>query len=623
MGIIFKVFNLIIWTIINLIYTFIDAIYSSFIKLNGINIINDLLTKDNTLIKAYNYIIVLSVVVLGFFAIWNYVKKFLEPDETPPVGTITLEIVKCTMLVVLSSFLLTQLFNFSMVFSGAMGNLFKKDNYSFSGSIVSSYVEISDKFLDKYEAGAQSDELKKFDKERQNNINGYIKQIKNINKELNKSSSITGVKYLFDENTYVCSEKKVKVSSNKENNTIIEKNDDMLSYEDKTVSTNSQLSLTDKINTRKEYCESLTKERNKKFEGKSSKFPETPDEDPFSSNGIEVKNKKSVRNFINNSFKGESYDKTNWYKKEIWNWHYVVKEGALGIDGLDTIEICWGGNTALLILVGLFLVYAMFFSGIMLARRQLEMLLTFFFSPIIFACSICNKQRRQSLYEQLSSLVLQAGAVMMVLGIGAILISKITTLNFGDGLEGLLIKSFFTCGVATLILTGSQAINRFIGSNVSANSGREALQSMAGFNSAIKGTAVTGGIATAGGLLATGKIARHPISSAKGVGSFTKNGVSGIMNSAKGKVNTAKRLGTAVAGAGFGALAGVSPTLGMTGATLQGASKNYKNQAQLYKSRAKQNKQNMSKIVNTARQNLSNPTLTRMSRMSRYGRRYF
>ena len=118
MGLISDIFNFLIWTIINLIYCFIDAIYSSFVKLNSINIINDLLTKDNILINAYNSIIVISIVVLSVFAVWNYVKVFLDPDDTQPIQTITFEIVKCTFLVVLSSFLLTQIFNFSIVFSG-------------------------------------------------------------------------------------------------------------------------------------------------------------------------------------------------------------------------------------------------------------------------------------------------------------------------------------------------------------------------------------------------------------------------------------------------------------------------------------------------------------------------
>lgn len=629
MGIISNVFNTIIWTVINLLFSFIDAIYSSFVKLNGINIINDLLTKDKTLINTYNYIIVLAVVILGFFSIWNYMKKFLEPDESPPVSQITLEIVKCTLLVILSSFLLSQLFDFSLVFSGAIGNLFKSDNYSFSSSIVSSYVDINEKFLKLYDASAQSEELKKFNTTKQTNINGYIKEIKEINTDLNKYSYSTKIKYFFDEKSYECGQKTISNSNNSNSktseNASLGQKEGMLSVEDKNTTSIPKLSLNDKINARINICEDLKKEMNKEFEGKSSKFPLTPDKDPFSTAGIDVNDSNAIHNYIEMIFKGSDYSSTKWYKDELWSWYYVVKEGTLGINALDDIVICWGGNKALLLLVGFFLVYAMFFSGIMLARRQLEMLLMFFFSPIIFACSICNKQRRQSLYEQLSSLVIQAGAVMLVLGIGARLISQISILNFGAGLEGLLIKTFFTCGVATLILTGSQAVNRFIGSNVSANSGREALQSMAGFNSALKGVGGTGAIATAGAGVTAIKVGTHPISSVKGAGSFAKNGVSGIVNSAKSKMNMAKSIGAGLTGIGMGTLASATGNveLGFRAGIMEGARDRFKNNAQSFKNNARQNKQNMSNILSTARKNISSPSLTRIGRMNRYGRRYY
>lgn len=619
MGLISDMFNFLIWTIINLIYCFIDAIYSSFVKLNSINIINDLLTKDNILINAYNSIIVISIVVLSVFAVWNYVKVFLDPDDTQPIQTITFEIVKCTFLVVLSSFFLTQIFNFSIVFSSVMGNLFLRDNHSFSGSIVESYIEINDSFVEKYDGKGQEAELEKFSKEKEENINGYIKEIEDLNKQLNKYSDSTGIKYLFDKNNYSCATKKITNKEEKEHKPILkDETNGMLTPDDKNADKNKQLGLTAKIESRKEYCNNIKKEIARELPGKSTKFPNTPDTDPFTANGINVNDSTSVHNFISNQLKGESYEQTRWYKNEIWNWHYVVKEGAFGISALDTIEICWGGNTPLLILVGFFLVYAMFFSGIMLARRQLEMLLMFFFSPLIFACSICNKQRRQSLYEQLSSLVLQAGAIMMILGIGAILISKVANLNFGDGLEGLLIKTFFVCGIATLILTGSQSVNKFIGANVSSNAGREAMQAMSGFNSALKGTAAAGAIATAGaGVagLAGAKIARHPVATAKGIGSFAKNGVSGIVNSARANSNIVKSLGSKTVGKGLKSLGGISPTVGTYGSILaKGGQAYYKEQADKFREKAQTNKSNMIDTIQSAKKNLSSPAVSSMMR---------
>ncbi len=620
MGLISDIFNFLIWTIINLIYCFIDAIYSSFVKLNSINIINDLLTKDNILINAYNSIIVISIVVLSVFAVWNYVKVFLDPDDTQPIQTITFEIVKCTFLVVLSSFLLTQIFNFSIVFSSVMGNLFLRDNHSFSGSIVESYIEINDAFVEKYDGKGQEAELEKFAKEKQKNIDGYIREIENLDKELNDYENVTGIKYSFDKNTYTCNTKKItKKEEEKSHNILKSKNDSMLTPEDKNNQSNIQLSLTDKIESRQEYCNSIKKEIERELPGKSTKFPNTPDTDPFTANGINVNDSTSVHNFISNQLKGESYEQTSWYKNEVWNWHYVVKEGAFGISALDTIEICWGGNTALLILVGFFLVYAMFFSGIMLARRQLEMLLMFFFSPLIFACSICNKQRRQSLYEQLSSLVLQAGAIMIILGIGAILISKVATLNFGEGLEGLLIKTFFVCGIATLILTGSQSVNKFIGANVSSNAGREAMQAMAGFNSALKGTAAAGAIATAGaGVVgfAGAKVARHPVKSTKKIGSLAKNGLSGIINSAAATGISAAGVGSKIVGTGLKPLASISPNASMVGNVLtsKGATDFFNEKSEGFRKKSQTNKSNMISTIKSAKEKLSSPAVTTMMR---------
>ena len=609
MGFISNIFQSIIWTLINIIFGFIDAIYSAFVKLNSINIINDVIGENSTLTKAYNWIIVIAVVVLGFFAIYNFVKKFLDPDETPPTGTIALEIVKCTVLVVISSTILVQLFNFSTVLSVAMGNLFSTDNTSFSSSIVSSYVEINEDFKDVYDSKAQSSELKKFNEEKQKNINSYISAIKTLKKDLNSVSSTTGIKYNFNENTYKCSTKKVKKSQQDNPNTTFDPTDHILTADDKN-NTNLGFSLQDKINSWNKNCNDLQTEAKREFEGKSSKFPNTPDKDPFASAGVDVNSEEAVNNFIKSSFMGDNYNVTSWVKDDVWNWYYVTEDGAFGIDLLDKSVTCWGGNTILLLFVGIFLIYAMFFSGLMLARRQLEMLLMFFFSPIIFACSICNKQRRQSLYEMLASLTLQAAAIMIVLNLGAILIGQISNMNFGSGLEGLLIKTFFICGVATLILTGSQAVNRFIGSNVSANSGREALQSMAGLQSATAGT----GLAVAGAGLMAGKIASNPVSSAKIVG----NQAGAVKNTSQAKFNSGKAVAT---GAVATALAGANKILGSEGLgnTVEGLrnkSNTFATRSQDALKRRNANKSNIRSLIQE--HNMHNPIPSNFRRYRRF-----
>ena len=55
-------------------------------------------------------------------------------------------------------------------------------------------------------------------------------------------------------------------------------------------------------------------------------------------------------------------------------------------------------------------------------------------------------------------------------------------------------------GCGSFLLTGSQVINRFIGSNVSANSGRDHIMSMLGFSNAMQ----TGASAMGSGILGAG-----------------------------------------------------------------------------------------------------------------------
>ena len=65
-------------------------------------------------------------------------------------------------------------------------------------------------------------------------------------------------------------------------------------------------------------------------------------------------------------------------------------------------------------------------------------------------------------------------------------------------------KALLYLGCATFILTGSQVVNRFIGSNVSANSGREHLMALSGYGRLARTGAIVGGAAALGGGLLAG-----------------------------------------------------------------------------------------------------------------------
>ena len=83
------------------------------------------------------------------------------------------------------------------------------------------------------------------------------------------------------------------------------------------------------------------------------------------------------------------------YKAGIWN------------DGEDYF---FNYNWVFGILIGVIFLFAIGFSVIMLGRRQLEIAFLMLIAPLVFATSVGRKEQRSALYQQLVSLVLQAGA---------------------------------------------------------------------------------------------------------------------------------------------------------------------------------------------------------------------
>lgn len=176
-------------------------------------------------------------------------------------------------------------------------------------------------------------------------------------------------------------------------------------------------------------------------------------------------------------------------------------------------------NWIMAIIIGGFFLYALFFSGMMLARRQIEYLFLFIISPIVFATSIGNRQRRGAVIEQLVSLTLQSVVVMLIINITALIMEAVNnTVFFTNDFQNTVIKSLMFIGCGSFLLTGSQVINRFIGGNVSANSGREQMMSLMGFGQTLSSIGSVGGLATTGaGMMGTGALI-------KGIGLLSNNG---------------------------------------------------------------------------------------------------
>lgn len=226
----------------------------------------------------------------------------------------------------------------------------------------------------------------------------------------------------------------------------------------------------------------------------------------------------------------------------------------------DEEEYKYSINWIMAIIIGGFFLYALFFSGMMLARRQIEFLFLFVASPIIIATSIGIKERRSALYQQLVSLILQGAVVMLIIGLSAILMKNIqeTTFFANSDVKDMVIKSILYIGCGSFLLTGSHTVNRFIGGNVSANSGREQLMSLMSFGNTVKTGAVVGGLAGLGtglvgaGLISSGvgKVGGNKLveNTGKAIANFGKNisanSESGSFKSSIG--NTISKFGTSM-----------------------------------------------------------------------------
>jgi hypothetical protein len=148
------------------------------------------------------------------------------------------------------------------------------------------------------------------------------------------------------------------------------------------------------------------------------------------------------------------------------------------------------------IIVGGFFLYSLFFCGMMLARRQIEFLFLFVISPIIFATSVGNKDRRSAVVQQLVSLMLQGAVIMLIISLTAIVMKQINLTTFFDNnFKNMVIKSIMYIGCGSFLL--------------SANSGREQLMAMMGFGQAMGTGLGAGTLATAGaGLLGVGALVK-------------------------------------------------------------------------------------------------------------------
>lgn len=171
--------------------------------------------------------------------------------------------------------------------------------------------------------------------------------------------------------------------------------------------------------------------------------------------------------------------------------------------GKDGEDYNFNYNFLFGIVIGTVFLISIGFAVLMLGKRQIELAFLMVISPLVFATSIGRKEQRSALYQQLTSLVLQAGAIMLLIGITSILFNTIqnnSEINSLDYFPKIVMQSVLYLACAMMLMAGSTTLNRFIGENVSANSGREMLSALGGIHSFVGGVAskAIGGIALSG-----------------------------------------------------------------------------------------------------------------------------
>lgn len=159
------------------------------------------------------------------------------------------------------------------------------------------------------------------------------------------------------------------------------------------------------------------------------------------------------------------------------------------------------------IVIGVIFLISIGFAVLSLGKRQLELAFLMVIAPLVIATSVGRKEQRSALYQQLASLILQAGALMLLIGLTSITFNAVQNSNEINNLEyfpKIVAQSILYLGCAMLLMTGCNSLNRFIGDNVSANSGRDMLTTMTGIGG-VAGGAIGG---TVGGAANIGRATR-------------------------------------------------------------------------------------------------------------------
>ena len=115
------------WGLISFIYSLIDSLFEILKSLNAFDIINSI-SNNKIFSNFYSGVFAIAVTLLGLFSIWRFVMKLLEPNEGLNTGQIVKEIIKCSIIVLCSTFLFVQSSGFSNKLAGYTASIFENNN---------------------------------------------------------------------------------------------------------------------------------------------------------------------------------------------------------------------------------------------------------------------------------------------------------------------------------------------------------------------------------------------------------------------------------------------------------------------------------------------------------------
>jgi len=222
-----------------------------------------------------------------------------------------------------------------------------------------------------------------------------------------------------------------------------------------------------------------------------------------------------------NLIRNDSLTASNISDSGAFSYRCTIFKPGIWNDGQD---YAFSYNFLFGIVIGIIFLFSIGFAVLMLGRRQLELAFLMTISPLVIATSVGRKEQRSALYQQLASLILQAGAMMLLIGLTAVMFNAIQNsvdINSLGYFTKTVAQSILYLGCAMLLMTGCTSLNRFIGDNVSANSGRDMMLAMGGLFGGIR----TAGSVGAGLLSATKNTAIGTAKAGKGISQLAKGGI--------------------------------------------------------------------------------------------------